>query len=599
MLFAASKATKEEKRIALLVVLGLAAAAGSFLLNANLIAFVRDGVVIVITKTLVEGNTYSRVHPRFDDGASSIFLPSEIMIEVVNPKRGCDYSVTIQSQNYYTGTARQLAEGQFTTDICQLGVRECHMVYSWKPTLPGRYNVLVHEIDRSYRQTPLIQPTHTVVISEGTAAEAGPSVLEDRLNMPPCQSERRNDVYSRWEGDWLGPDLKLENHIRTGWSFLPSSHMGCKLETFDAQALRSLPEKKSIYILGRSVERGIFLSLVDIMLDAHEKVFLKESIIGKCWGRAMITKGNLEVVYQDFRSKNFEDPTEPLHLECHNDKLVKDARSSFITNATKLWEEIFQQDESSWPSVIYFVTGYGDYSFMFDNHVKFFVDMLPSSWQGTLIFGDSTLSSREGGFLTLPEYEAYLKDINGMVNSLRNDPRVRWIDGHGISKEMRMHGQRGINYVSRSQHFHSYCRNIGIRGEAMTVCSNVTEMMGQLLLGHAIGRKSDLMERVEQIPSIDQTLTWCHACPKCMLPFTIVPYPQMECVSGPILSVVSPYNNNKERANCFSTPKLLRDVQSIQNVDPVTCPSYCLEQEVTREFRSESDTVLVRRCPVP
>ncbi len=76
--------------------------------------------------------------------------------------------------------------------------------------------------------------------------------------------------------------------------------MNCKLETFDSQALRSLPEKKSIYILGRSVERGIFLSFADIMLDKNEKRELRASVIGKCWGCAAITKGNMRVVYQDF-----------------------------------------------------------------------------------------------------------------------------------------------------------------------------------------------------------------------------------------------------------------------------------------------------------
>ncbi|KAL3807583.1 hypothetical protein ACHAXA_000385 [Cyclostephanos tholiformis] len=595
-MFAPSSATSHKKRIALLAVLGLAALVGSLVLSANVFAFVKDGVANIITKTMANGSPYFRVHPRIDDGA---FLPSEIMIEILNPKSKCDYSVTIQSQSFYTGTAMLLAEGQFTTDSCQLGLRKCHMVYSWKPILPGHYDVLVHEIDRSYRKTPLIQPPHPLVISEG-AVRAGLSMIEDRiLNMPPCQSERRKDIYSHWEGDWLGPDIRLENNIRTGWSFLPSSRMACKLETFDAQALRSLPEKKSIYILGRSVERGIFLSLIDIMLEAHEKAFLKESIIGKCWGRATITKGNLEVVYQDFRSANFEDPTEPLYIECHNDKLVKKAGSSFIMNATKVWEEIFQE-ESNWPSVIYFVTGYGQNKFMFDNHVKIFVDMLPPLWQGTLIFGDFTLSGREGGFVNVPQYEAYLNDINGMVNSLGNDPRVRWIDGHGISKEMRMYGQKGVNYVARSQHFHSYCRHTGIHGEAMTVCSNVTEMMGQLLLGHAIGRKSDLIERMKQTPSNSFTLTWCHACPKCMLPFAIVPYPKMTCVSGPILSVISPFGKNMEqRANCFSTTKPFKVVQSTQSHDPLKCPSSCLEQEVTSEFRSESDTVLVRKCPIP
>jgi len=331
--------------------------------------------------------------------------------------------------------------------------------------------------------------------------------------------------------------------------------MNCKLETFDTQSLRSLPEKKSIYILGRSVERGIFLSLVDIMLEEHEKRFLPRSILGKCWGRASITKGNMRVVYQDFRSSMFEDPTEPPFIECHNNKLVKNAGSSFITNATKLWEEIFQQDESDWPSVIYFHTGFARaYSrndpnrFIFDYHVKLFVDMLPPTWQGTMFIGDFTLSGRDGGYVNMLHYEEYLKDINDMVNLLGNDPRVRWIDGHGISKEMRMYSQEGEKYLSWSQHFHNYCTNTGINGEAMTVCSNVTEMMGQLLLGHALGTKADFMEQVKRTPS----------------------------------------DSRREEVGSASD----------QNREPLSCPLSCLEQEVTSEFRSESDTVFVRQCPI-
>jgi hypothetical protein len=372
--------------------------------------------------------------------------------------------------------------------------------------------------------------------------------------------------------------------------------MNCKLETFDAQSLRSLPEKKSIYILGRSVERGIFLSLVDIMLKEHEKRFLKRSIIDKCWGRASITKGNMRVVYQDFRSSMFEDPTEPPFIECHNDKLVKHAGSSFITNATKLWEEIFQQDESDWPSVIYFHTGFAlahnrndPNRFMFDYHVKLFVDMLPPTWQGTMFIDNVTLSGRDGGYVNMLHYGEYLKDINDMVNLLGDDLRVRWIDGHGISKEMRMYSQEGEEYLSRSQHFHNYCTNTGINGEAMTVCSNVTEMMGQLLLGHALGTKADFMEQVKRTPSDIGALTWCHACPKCLLPFAIVPYPNMTCVRGPMLRY-------KKIVSC---PMKYQVRQSNQNREPLSCPLSCLEQEVTSEFRSESDTVFIRQCPIP
>jgi hypothetical protein len=630
-MFALVEASSEWKPNALL--LGVAAAVATLLLGADLFAFVGgvgdssfyrrqlrndDGVVNsrellwkmltnffdpksviykeeyeeqydIMNKAAANGSPYFRVHPnpRIDNGKSIIFLPSEFLVEVLNPTPGCDYSVTVQSHNLYTGTAMLLAEGQFTTDECQFDLRQCHRVYSWKPILPGQYDILVHEIDQGNGKTPLIHPPHPIYVTELNSG-AGLSMLEDRiLNMPPCQIRTEKNLYSHWEGDWLGPDFRLKNSIRTGWSFLPSRRMNCKLETFDSQSLQSLREKKSIYILGRSVERGIFLSLADIMLDEHEKRFLGGSIVGKCWGRATITKGNLKILYQDFRSANFEDPNEPPSIECHNDKLVKYAGSSFITNATKLWEEIFQQDESDWPSVIYFVAGFARFhnridpnAFIFDYHVKLFVDMLPPTWQGTMFIGDFTLSGRDGGYENMLQYEEYLKDINDMVNLLGNDPRVRWIDGHGISKEMRMYNQQGEKRVARSQHFHRYCTNTGINGEAMAVCSNVTEMLGQLLLGHALGPKADFTEQAKRTPSDSGTLTWCHACPECLLPFAIVPYPNMTCVRGPMLRW-------EKSVSC-----------SNKNLAPLLCPSFCLQQEVTSEFTSESDTVFVRQCQI-
>jgi hypothetical protein len=66
---------------------------------------------------------------------------------------------------------------------------------------------------------------------------------------------------------------------------------------------------------------------------------------------------------------------------------------------------------------------------------------------------------------------------------------------------MRMYSQDGKEYVAWLQHFHSVCTNTSINGEAMTVCSNVTKMMGQLLLGHALGPKADVVEQAKQTPS--------------------------------------------------------------------------------------------------
>jgi len=528
-------------------------------------------------------NAFRVVYTQNEEGA--FFTPSEILIEVLKPNPECRYSVTVTSHNRYTGTAMLISE----TDT---------LVYLWKPIFPGQYEVLVHEINKSYGDaTPLIQPPYPIFINEGPqAGGAGLSMLEDRIqNMPPCQTvQDRTNIYSHWDGDWIGPDFQLTESLRTGWSFLPSSEtMNCKLETFDNQAIRSIPEKTSIYIVGRSVERGIFLSLVDMMLDKMEKKMLKKSIIGKCWGRASVTKGNLQVMYQDFRVNAFEDPTEPQFIECHNDKLVKERGSSFIQNATLVWEEIFQQEEVNWPSVIFLVTGLGAAKFKFEHHVQPFVSMLPPNWHGTLFLGDFEFSARGGGLGSMSQYEIYLKQINTMVNAL-NDPRVRWIDGTGISKEMRMYAQKGEEYVARSQHFHHPCLRKdpdNPKLTAMVVCSNVTEMVGQLLLGHALGPKAEFMERVKQNPTPpDSAVTWCTACPKCMIPFHITPYPKMTCVDGPIVAKTEFDDCSVVRSETVNGGGKAKD--------PSLCPDSCLESPAMSEFGSETDTVYVRQCPI-
>ena len=116
----------------------------------------------------------------------------------------------------------------------------------------------------------------------------------------------------------------------------------------------------------------------------------------------------------------------------------------------------------------------------------------------------------------------------------------------------------------------------------MVVCSNVTEIMGQLLLGHALGPKDEFKQQVEESnPDENDTspnyLRWCHHCPKSFTPFRIVPYPILECVEGPLeAKVVVPIHGRKEEK----------------------CPDSCLAQTASRSFPSQSDTVYVRQCLV-
>lgn len=295
---------------------------------------------------------------------------------------------------------------------------------------------------------------------------------------------------------------------------------------------------------------------------------------------------------KDFRSNNFEDMDEPANIICHNDKLAKQLGTSFIQNATQVWKEIFQQ-EKEWPAVILMLGGnYG--RFLFNDgkmthhhnpnpkwkvHLKWFVNNMPPTWHGTLIFGDNSLSARVAGLADTAEYSSYLAEIEGLLDEL-NDPRIRWLDGHGMSKEMRMYGEGGEKHIAESQHFHSYCN----RNRGIVVCSNVTDMIGQILLGHAIGPKGELNKAKQMTRKWWKRYgitRWCHRCPKCLVPSSIIPNPEMTCMQGQL-------NAKTKMDVCSSTP----------DRDRPDCPSSCMSTPWKGKFGAESNMVYVRQCPL-
>lgn len=106
---------------------------------------------------------------------------------------------------------------------------------------------------------------------------------------------------SFWKpGTWLSSRLANANHgvLRNGWVFQPRS---CIHDTFtyeDLMLLASLEEETLILVLGSSIQRGIFLSLVDMVLAQGQKDSLQQSVLGKCWGYASVRIGNLRLTYQ-------------------------------------------------------------------------------------------------------------------------------------------------------------------------------------------------------------------------------------------------------------------------------------------------------------
>jgi hypothetical protein len=105
----------------------------------------------------------------------------------------------------------------------------------------------------------------------------------------------------------------------------------------------------------------------------------------------------------------------------------------------------------------------------------------------------------------------------------------------GVSKEMRLHGKWGERHIALSQHFHHFCDesfvDLNSSVKTMIVCSNITEMVAHLLLGHAIGPKQQSTKSMHDPlyaeNSVDASLRYCNACPKHMLPLHITPCPKM------------------------------------------------------------------------
>ena len=92
----------------------------------------------------------------------------------------------------------------------------------------------------------------------------------------------------------------------------------------------------------------------------------------------------------------------------------------------------------------------------------------------------------------IEKYNAYILDLKDKLQLL-NDRRIRWLDGMGISKEMRLYGEWGEDHIAQSQHFHHFCNekyeDMESNIKTMNVCSNITEMVASLLLSHALRPK--------------------------------------------------------------------------------------------------------------
>lgn len=160
---------------------------------------------------------------------------------------------------------------------------------------PGDYLIYVDVVQLSNRDegTPILHSPFPLTVT-------GEPKLDVNA-LPVCGSTEEDISDSFWRpGTWVSSNVASSVHgvTRYGWVFQPRT---CVMDTFsydDLMYLASSEQPTWLLVLGSSIHRGVFLTLVDMILAEGQKDKLGQSVIQKCWGYAEVRVGNLRVTYQ-------------------------------------------------------------------------------------------------------------------------------------------------------------------------------------------------------------------------------------------------------------------------------------------------------------
>ncbi|KAJ8051085.1 hypothetical protein HOLleu_04522 [Holothuria leucospilota] len=446
--------------------------------------------------------------------------------------------------------------------------------FSYTPTLAGEYDFYIEQLQRSKADQYQIPGSPFRLTIEGAKVNEE-AEIKFTDSLPSCQTIPQNNL-SWVEGSWKTRKLVGSKHgvLRSGWVFQPKI---CSFDIFTQEELTiaaASSEPRSIVILGSSTERGIFLSLVDLILSDREKVHFNVSDFGKCWGFAELQVGSLRIIYQDFRIEHarishFQGENN-FTVTCHNEKKVSQGYEFFDDAVAFLQQFLFK--DRLWPDVIFVCVK----DFI---QVKSIFEKVPSSWNG-VIYPINSFKIKWGSFYTASGVQDY-KDLAQQYPLL--DSRIQIFDAFALTRGVR-HGSESSPVILKSNHFHRWCNELGGN---MRVCGDATEMVAQLLFGKAIAPKGKdvWMESIrnkdgELIKNMDtREIMVCHDCPKSLLPFHIKRIPDLKC---------------------YRSTQGLRPAEekNFKVWDGTLCPSQCMKTNPVGQTQTESGPVDVRECVV-
>jgi len=357
----------------------------------------------------------------------------------------------------------------------------------------------------------------------------------------------------------------------------------CSLETFTPDDLQTISlsssEKTSIAVLGSSIERGVFQSMVDMALRREEKLEFQTSKIGKCWGRAsvQINSGFL-MTFQDYRPWYINPDEKPGTVTCHNENMAM--TSGYRENSTDMIKKLMYQEDP--PQVVMIASGcHQRHVVEFKaatkkenkripdcmRHTREFVSHFPPDWNGTIYVATPSLPSHTGEVSNVV-LEHYWYALRWFSNF--NDKRVRILDTYEMASDMRLYSE-SLDKIRVSQHQHRWCNETA---SGMQVCSNVTEALANLMVGRAKYYWKQRQQQVAVNNLAKRELRICTDCPASLLPFHIKSKPDLTCTSGPLVHA-------DEVGAIWNTP---------------ACPHDCLKTAPVGQAKTQSGPVDVRVC---
>ncbi|KAJ8050920.1 hypothetical protein HOLleu_04303 [Holothuria leucospilota] len=463
----------------------------------------------------------------------------------------------------------------FVADPLQYSQESQETSFTYTPTLAGEYDFYIEELGNVKGYQYQIPGSPFRIIVQGTKVkEEEERKLTDSL--PSCQTIPQNNL-SWIEGSWKTRKIVGSKHgvLRSGWVFQPKL---CSFDIFTTEELvvaAASSEPRSIIILGSSTDRGIFLSLVDLLLSDRQKYDFVASDLTKCWGFAEVQVGSLRIVYQDFRIANTKismfQSGNNVTITCHNEKKVSKGYDFFDDAIAYLKEFLF--NDRLWPDVIYVAVSTSQ-------QLEALLRVVPPSWKG-VIYPTIFFASRSWSLYTVSA-AGKRKELAENFNSIF-DERIKILDDFALITGLR-HGSQNSPLVMGSNHFHRPCNELG---GSITICGDATEMVAQVLLGKAIAPKGKdvWMKSVggkdhDAVQNMDsREITVCYDCPQSLLPFHIKRIPDLKCY----------------RSTQGLRPSEMNDFKVW---DGTLCPSECMKTEPVGQVQTESGPVDVRECVV-